>query len=319
MTKKDSLIHLFCACLAIAGIWFFLVLDKTAGSALSKRQSELEQAAPEILFIGNSILRAGIDTEALTEQMGMRTFKAFSNGASSAWWYLYIKNVLCVSQHSPKYAVVVFRDHFLTDPAFRTEGEYELPLRTLSKQEEPLLARLLPHLSGGRAGWGWMAAEAKSRWDTRIWKLTADLMGVNKHRMEEALQKNFAEQQMNLTLLTQAQLISEKNAGEDVYDFHKCCKSSFLPEMISLLQQKGITPIFVRVKRRQQLYQHPSNELSNYMVSLESYLNSRQALFFDFYDDSRIQIQHFGPGDHLNSEGKKIFTQIVQERLLSVI
>lgn len=87
-----------------------------------------------------------------------------------------------------------------------------------------------------------------------------------------------------------------------------------------MLKSKDIQPVFVRVKRRRDLNTETGDrELAKYIENLAGYLEEQGAVFVDYTRNNRIQVQHYGAGDHLNrGEGRTLFTRMVAESLLSI-
>lgn len=311
--------HLFLGTLTLLCLYFTFIHDRHGGADIIPRLQALEAKSPKLVLLGNSMLRAGVDEERLSEHLGCTAFKAYCNGSASAWWYLYVKNVIGKMEQPPRALVLLFRDHFLTDPSFRTTGPYAMPIRTLSEPSEPLLTALL----GQEFGYSplvWASQEAKERWETRIMKTTAKLARVPKATQYKAVAAVFDEKRMQAELLTQQQLSSESTRGLAVYDFDSQVSSSFLPHLLAELKKLEIHAIFVRVKRRRELSpDSKSLELQGYMQALTNYLSQEGAYLIDFSDEICIGEEHYGPGDHLNEEGQRLFTTLLAEKLDSVV
>ena len=302
--------HLILGTITLSFLYFFFVFHRTTGSEIPSRIIELEQVKPDVVMIGNSILRAGIDADQFSKKTGLKTFKAYSNGSASAWWYLYVKNVLTQSSHKPQYAILFFRDHFLTDPCFRTDGPYCKPIRTLCSGCEPRLNTLLSEDKLWNSPLTWAPLEVKEMWETRLMKTCARLLRVKKDQQRISLQEVFDERHMIPELITQKQLASEE--VNEHLDFQTSLARSFLPDIIHMLRENNIQPIFVRMKRRRDLTSAgESAQLRAYIDSLHTYLEREGVEFIDFTHDAAIQEAHYGPGDHLNGEGRKLLTDLL--------
>ncbi len=59
-----------------------------------------------------------------------------------------------------------------------------------------------------------------------------------------------------------------------------------------------------------------SEELIDYIENLKEYLLSNNIPLIDFTNDLRIKEEHFKNGDHLNENGRIVFTKMIYEQLL---
>ena len=313
---RDWIYHIIFGLISVTVLYFGFVYKQTVGSEITSRQHQLEKAKPEVVLIGDSTLRAGVDEHALQKTLGQEVFKASNNGSASAWWYLYVKNVLCQADCQPKTAVIFFRDHYLTDPLFRTEGEYAKPIRVLCCADEPQIHAVL---SSGfwDSPFNTIPQEAKTMWEQRVLKTAAHLVRVNKDRATEHLREIFSESKMADARISAKQLASEQAKDDSDFDFEKNVDHSFLPAILSEMKAKNIQPVFVRMKRRRDLEPGAQSYLlNNYIINLTTFLNSNDAVLIDFTDVNEIQLEHFGPGDHLNEQGKHLFTKLLAEKLI---
>jgi len=306
--------HLVLALLICGGLYWLSMHRKGQGKDIPRRLGQFEKVSPNIVLIGNSVLRAGIDETMLSQLMNKRIFMASSNGSASVWWYLYVKNVVGEACHKPEVAVIFFRDHYLTLPKFRTEGKFRKPLRMLSRPQEPLVEQLA--YGKDVVPMVWARAEAKERLERRILKTAAKFVGVNKNVASDALANVLGESQMIPEFVTRQQLASEQVNDMRDLDFDACLSRSLLPHMISMLHEKGVKLVLVRCKRRRDTQNDgESIAVQEYMKQLSNYVRANDVSLIDFTHDDRLTLSHYGPGDHLNDEGKRVFTQMVAEKL----
>ncbi|SCA62503.1 hypothetical protein SCG7086_AA_00790, partial [Chlamydiales bacterium SCGC AG-110-P3] len=131
--------HILLATVVLSAIAWLAVFRKGEGIDLVRQRTLLLTARPDAVLLGNSVLKAGINEDKLSTLTGSRMLKVTSNGSASAWWYLYVRNVLFASDYKPKRVMIFFRDSYLTDPTFRTSGKYRTPLRRISAGDETLV------------------------------------------------------------------------------------------------------------------------------------------------------------------------------------
>ena len=98
---------------------------------------------PEIIMVGNSMLESRVDDDYFSELTNLNSVKVSSGGAASAFWYLALKNIIIPSVTRQTTVAVFFRDHYLTDPDFRVNGNYyRTQINAIAEEEEPLLYAL---------------------------------------------------------------------------------------------------------------------------------------------------------------------------------
>ena len=283
----------------------------------------IEAERPDVVLIGNSILREGVDTEALSLRTGRRCLAVVRSGAASAWWYLALKNQVAAAAHPPELVVVVFRDHFLTEPEFRVAGKYRRALDALAGAEEPVLARLAygePPAGGAleralplyrrraelREG---LERAVKDAWVGRI-------LGLAPGGVDAALERVFRREALDAERLGALQAESEAPAAPGVYAFPARVEHSFLPEIVEVARARGIRLVFVRAKRQRDLAAGAEPpELRAYLRDLEAWLGERGIPLLDFSRDPRLVEAHFADGDHLRPAGRAVFTELLGEAL----
>lgn len=312
-------IHLIIGLFTCTALYFSCVHNRTCGGLLEHWRDSLEQTKPDVVLIGNSMLRAGVDEARLSELTQANTLKSFSNGSASAWWYLYVKNVLGPSQHKPKVAVIFFRDHYLTDPSFRTDGPYAEAIRTISNADEPVLReRIASPLTLWDSPLTWVPDRVKRYWDQRAMKAAARLLGISRSQQQRSMAATFDEERMIPEMLGATQLSSETCENMKDCDFRARVQASFLPLILQELQAMEIRPVFVRMKRRRDVT--PTAEppaLKTYIAELRDYLELHEARLLDFTHLDQIAEAHYGPGDHLNPIGQQLFTEQLGKELVA--
>ncbi len=288
-------------------------------------REQIEAARPELVLVGNSILRRGVDVAALSARTGRRCLEVARGGAASAWWYLALKNQVAAADHFVPLAVIVFRDHFLTEPRFRVTGKYREALDAIAGAREPvldrlaygrdpeaaasLLERVLP-LYGRRAELrAAVEGAVKDAWVGRS-------LGLAPGGVDAALARVFRPEALDPERLAALQAESEAPAADAVYDFEARLPHSFLPELLAVAEARGMRLIFVRAKRRRDLAPgaEPA-ELRAYVRALEAWLAGHGIALLDFSRDPRLVEAHYADGDHLGPAGRAVFTEMLAEAL----
>jgi hypothetical protein len=288
----------------------------------------INQKQPKIVLLGDSMLGEGIDNELFSRLVNQPSYKIAWGGSASAFWYLIIKNEICAATYKPQYILLFYRDTNLTDPTFRIDGEYRKALRLFSLPQEDLVSRLaynknmsfLEILLNTYFPPYAQQDKIKENLDKTIkYLLPGILLGKDPAQVDKAVDAIINDQNMDPELFTQSQLRFEEFNNPTSTNFDKQINGSFLPEMIRLTKENGIELILVRVKRRSIAEnKRESRSVTSYIQSLNNYLDLKGIKNFDFTDHEEIMIQHFGEGDHLNSEGKTLFTKLLAKKILQI-
>ncbi len=283
---------------------------------------------PQLVLLGNSMLRASTDPAAVSRITGKSVLKLAHGGSASAGWYLMLKNTILNAKKKPEYVVLFFRDYFLTYPRYRVRGRYRDPLDDLSDGPEPLLAKLAFKKDFLTSYTEWLfplfrhRKQLKKHVSTLVKTVSGELggSGVKKtpdEQASEALNYVFSDDKMDDEIATKQQLDAESVDGNS-RTFSEVVDSSFLPHIIEMTKEHGVRLILVRVKRRSVAENKPeSDELLAYIKALKSYLDANEIPLIDFTYESQITVDQFGQGDHLGRErGKPVFSRLLGEKLL---
>ena len=281
---------------------------------------------PDIVLVGNSMLRTSVDPKMLSLKIGQSVLSLEHGGTASAAWYLTIKNVALDGPRKPRMIILFFRDHFLTYPTYRVRGNYKAYLEDLSDGFEPLLEDLvfkksrleylLEILFPAYAYRKSIRDMLNNGVKTACGKLVDVHDGTAPDvRTTAALRDVFDDEKMDNEIATKQQ-----SAAEDVEvdkSFGRVAARSFLPHIISMVKRHGVALVLVRVKRRSvALHKPESVRLKKYMADLRAFLASHDIPLIDMTYEERIQIEHYGKGDHIDRQkGRPLFTGILAEKL----
>jgi hypothetical protein len=312
--------HCLIGTIFLGGIYLLFVRSAQRGSDLTSRRAAVESQKPDLLLVGDSVLRAAIDPEEFSRLSGLATQNAHSDGSASLWWYLYVKNVAVSTAHRPKYVGIMFRDAFLTEPRHRATSIFQKPIRRLMTDDEPLAERLSYAGMGMdqiNSPFSWVPREARNWLNLEMEKRVEDILKVGRTNGRPAFQRVFAEENMIPGQYTQFQLGYEHIDNPSSFEFASRVDQSYLPHIIGVLSERGITPVFIRAKRRRDL--DPAAEppeLKSYVADLQKYVAQRGALWIDLTHEDSIRPEHFGAGDHLNRKGgRQTCTRLLADRL----
>lgn len=287
----------------------------------------IDYKKPSITFIGNSMVKNGVIPDLFSEQSFVPAITTHRSGASSAWWYLCVKNVILKAKHKIPVVVIVFRDYFLTMPNYRVKGKgYEMTIDMLCSKQEPILDRLA-YLNGISSVEyflmkNWPLYQKRSEYldgfNTTIKTKIGNWFDYSLEEVNSSIDSTFQQDNMVARYVTSRQLDVESVKG--IHDFNENINKSFLPEIIKLCKESKIQVIFVRLKRRRDLSDKElPEELIDYNKMLADYLNEQDIPLIDFTNEPKIEEKHFGHGDHYNGKGAKIFTGLLASKLESYI
>jgi len=304
-----------------------LAVERAEGdrSALKAYPAARERVArADVVLLGNSVLQKGIDEDRLDALVNRRVLKLWEGGAASAWWYVVAKNAVAPAARAPQCVLLFFRDEELTVPTYRVEGDYRLNIEAMSTDNEPELHRL----AYGRR-WEGLAAllrrncalyrrrdGLRSAIESALQSCAARVLPrAGKTRFAEAAARVFDEDRMDKGQLNRALDDAEPPDEGAVLDFDRAVPDSFLPLIIETFAARRIPLVLVRAKREARKAADRSEDVRAYGAALARYAAGRGVQLWDFSADDRIRPSHFAGGDHLGSDGRRVFTQILAARL----
>jgi hypothetical protein len=331
-----------------AGAWLALQLiaivgepaeARSEGGQLDELVAELQTARPDYLVIGDSMLTTRMEAEAISQLSGRKFYFYARGGASSAAWFLYLKNVVFKSGVHPRAIIFIFRNQYLTWPRFRVNGQYRANLERVDDGDEPLLSRLLlpdPPQPWDAVGWAsrWLvepggvfyAKTASGEFHSRLENLALDLtsFGAKKAERRAYLTKRFdlasLRADVAAELPAEGSNIDNSDAGRPRV-FDPSPSRSFLPHMVQMAKDAGIPLVFFRVKCRPGPDQvtAQSEELAEYTRSLKGWLQSQNCFFYDETSDPKITLDLYHDGDHLSEAAKPWWTDYFWKRMAPLL
>jgi hypothetical protein len=103
-------------------------------------------------------------------------------------------------------------------------------------------------------------------------------------------------------------------------DFETQINRSLLPEIIRLCKENDIKLILVRTKTIRFSREIPEPAaLTEYVTDLNSYLKQNDVPLIDFSRSDRLSPNLFVDINHLNSNGKRVFTEMLVEGIQPII
>lgn len=297
--------------------------------------SDLQKTKPDYIIVGDSMLTTRMDPEPISELSGRRFYFYARGGASSAAWYLYLKNVVFRSGVKPRAIIFIFRNQYLTWPRFRVDGLYQANLDRVKLGDDKLVTRLLlpdPPKPWDLVGWTrrWLvepggllySKNASSQFHTRLENLALDFTGFGQ---KKDARRTVMTSRFNLTSLRSdlaAELPQEDSSVDNSENgrprvFDPSPEKSFLPHIVSLADTNATPLVFFRVKCRPDAYNVTSQsaEMTTYISSLHSWLASHHCIYFDETNDPTITLAMYQDGDHLSETYKPWWTSYFWKRM----
>ena len=286
---------------------------------------------PEIIMIGNSMLRCALDHNQFSKIIKKRSIKLTLDGSASSWWYLFTKNVIVSGKHKPKALMIFFRDHYLTEPDFRVNGTYKANINEMRNGKDEDLLNRLAYLNN-MPSWKYTLLKhshlfrqnehMKGNLDRFVkTKIIDSFLGISINSLDESLQTTFHTSKYNNQLYTLEQKRVEAIKKGSKLTFDSKIKKSFLPEIVNLCESNGIKLYLIRVKKRRDIIQgkQPENMMV-YSNNLKEYCRNNQVTLIDFSNCKSLNIKHYADGDHLEQrKGMPIFTRILANAYTNII
>ena len=102
----------------------------------------IDEKAPDVVVIGNSMVGEGVDIGALSKLTGAKVMEIRDNGQLTAWQYMVVKNVVGSAKRVPRLVMVVERVNSFTTPRLRVGGGNKAIIDELRNGPEPTLDKL---------------------------------------------------------------------------------------------------------------------------------------------------------------------------------
>lgn len=296
----------------------------------SKYTHLLDEEEPQILVLGDSVAETNVDKNLMAERSGRRVSVISESGAGSALLYLVLKNNIANADTKPDTIVLLFRDTVLTSTAFRTQGNFFAMMDEYAGADDDLVLQLAIH---GRMNLLEKAAEAyfppywarsklQSIFSSRVLYLpTRALLGCDLGCSDEAMNRVFGNQNFDPDQFNRAINLAENFLYTDEnLVFERQVDRSFLPEIIRLCKENDIELILVRTKTLRFSREYPEpRALKEYIADLNSYARRNDIPLIDFSNSDRLPPALFTDVNHLNAEGKKIFTEMLVEAIRPIL
>lgn len=244
-----------------------------------------------------------------------------NHGSASALWYLQIKNLVLAVHPLPRSIVIFFRDTFLTQPHFRTEGQYREELQRTSHRRELEMTRILetPHGVIAHLVHGAERAFPTLRTSQQVQEKLRDLV---RRRMTREKGKEF-KKRFSVRFAVErlrTSLASDAREEREELSFRAVVENSFLPAIVALVRDQHVQLVLYRVKRRSRTGAETDPPwLTQYLTELRRYIQAHGGELVDESNDQSIPLSWYADGDHITRGARPQYTQKTWKRLLSVL
>jgi hypothetical protein len=294
----------------------------------------LQEKRPDFVFIGNSMLWSRIDDAYLEHLLdGKKVYSIVNFAGLSAIHYLSFKYLFLPANITPKKVFIFFRSNQFILPRMRTTGPLiQKTVQRLTPAPDPVYEQIVHCRS---------RSITDTVYDTllNIFPVAATQENIRGQLSEIALfmastwqldGEEISQKQQNILTQTnerfsftngslRADLDTETKEKEETinnsYDFNGRVADSFLPHILQLAEDSGISLVFVRVQER------PNKKgaipdppvLQTYMEDLQKYLTEHDAYLYDFSGDPELPLSAYHDGDHIKDQKK--YTELFFRRV----
>lgn len=287
--------------------------------------ARLRATQPQVVLIGDSMVHAAIDPALLQKQLGSGPVEMiWHGGASSAAWYLILKNYVVASRVRPRSCCIFFYYDLLTNATFRTTATYRGFLESLMHRDEPIMRLVLggPSFDQDEAEqlvtWLYPLNDRRHHYQERISRFAFRMESSTGPRIKGLPRR--VNEIFDVARLRQETLPKTAAAkAERTLVFDPDPKRSFLPHIIDCAARAGLPLCFVRVKV------HPgadgrvaqSAELIRYTAQLRAYIERRGCAFIDATANPQLTSEMYlrPDDDHIGPWAKERTTEIYAEEL----
>jgi len=290
----------------------------------------LNEEDPQILVLGDSMVETNVDKHSLAEGSGKRVSLIFEGGAGSAMLYLILKNNIAHADSKPDTMIVLFRDTVLTSTAFRVHGNFLAMIDEFAGADDELVLerairdRMNPLEKLAEAYFPpyWARSNLQTILFSRMLYLpTRTLYSCNLECSDQAMNKVFGNQNFDPDQFNRAINLAENFLyTHENLDFEHQINRSFLPEIIRMCKENNIKLILLRTKTLRFSREVPEpSALNEYMDDLNSYARRHEVPLIDFSHSDRLPPSLFTDINHLNLDGKKVFTEMLVEAIRPIL
>lgn len=318
-----ALLHLVLFCVIVLGVGAGAahLFGRGKESFDARRLAALRARQPEFVLIGDSMLGCAIDPATLENALGGRKVAMlWHGGASSAAWYLYLKNVVVGAHIHPRRIFIWIRDDVLSKPEYRTTGNYMQQLERLMVGDERVFRRLA-RVKSGPLGWlengidfVFPGQDSRPHYQEKLDSNVRRLVARRRLAAQKLRYKANAVFTIRNTRGDQP-VVADDEGERRAFDPRP--GASFLPHIIALAHEHNFQLCFVRAKKRPGPYADfdDSSEMKAYYSALGFYLARNGCELVDLTHDPAVTADLFSDAVHISNAAMPAFTRHFAEEL----
>jgi hypothetical protein len=291
--------------------------SKTEKISFDTRPSKfVHKKLPEVILIGNSMLKTRIKSKDFGQSYGKRSLAMPMGGSGSTRWYLLLKNSIIPASDRTKQVIIFFRDHEIIDPLFRTSNQHRFSVERMKIGKEETLTNIQKNSQNWHeAAWDWLY---KNSWVIRIHRNLRSSFTVAairdffpqpaKAHLRFLTKDRFEIENLRGDLDFEPEVLGRPPVGEP----RKAIENSLLPEILRMTQEKGIKLLLYRVARRPGVEDVPTD----YVAALKAYSKEHDITYIEekeFFGD--IPLEWYADGDHIRPTFKKEYSKKLGQKL----
>ena len=296
----------------------------TGGKPLFSRTplNKLIREKPEVVFLGDSMVKAWIDPEKLSALSGQRVSTLWQPNSTSSRWYLMFKNYVVRSQVRPRRVVFLFRNAFWHLPAYKVDGPFWHDIeRCMPEMNDPVITRILGDKRRRDMGKvdrfitedAYPIQQRQDQTANLLEATAARLIGQDPDALRPLINDRLGFTRFRQTLSVE----TGYHTGLQDAPFTRDPAKTFLPHIIDLARKEGIEIFMLRVKRRPNsgTDSPDSPEMARYISDLTTYLAKENIPYYDFTPDPLINDSMYAEGDHLDLAHTTWFSEHLYQTL----
>jgi lysophospholipase L1-like esterase len=301
-----------------------------SNSLIDERIAAVNQDKPDVVFFGTSVCTDGINEQLLSETLSLVSRKYCGSIQRSAYYYLFLKNILLnpkTRQH-PQTVVVLFVLGGLTEILPRLNYGEEFNLNSLTVTEDDQLVNEVIYNDTGNLITSFFSKHSfffrkreiyKIYINKKIYTYLDNLLDGSLSSSRFVANSHFSQENMLPTSYEEAVNVAIKRSDTSLQlrSFNRDVEKTFLPQLITLAATNSIKLVFVHMPLR------PTNNLTEeivasnqiYINDLKRYVEKHDLKVLDYSHNNNYTNIHFHDTVHLNKHGRTLFASEIARDL----
>ena len=288
-----------------------------------------------VYIIGNSMFHTGVNPDRLSNLLDQDVMFDYHGGHYTSMWYLMALNALPQLDVEPSLIVWGFRPRYALDPAFRQNR----PNNTEDfASDDPAYVRLTT-VEGVNGAGGSVAVDllrttsalyaARDDHAENLRVLMTDLalslLGFIRTAQTEEFSQRMEAGDTTLideivrTVTGGSVALADERVVDGVGDFIEgpttVFTKGFLPLTVEQIQATGLDQLVVVWKPVTEARGEDIAVQDEFVAETVAYLEEHAIPYLNLYSEPRLTLDMFASGDHYNSDGRTLVTQLLYEKI----